>query len=128
MLCDKIFRVIPRGPVRVDAIFLAEVLRITHVRHQIEANVTGTSPTMKNISKPALMKLAFALPPKDKQVAMAGTLTNARAVAADLRRQAEEARAKGWTDFEVAIYAPENHVAIAAGRPGYNPSADIPNV
>jgi type I restriction enzyme S subunit len=54
MLCDKIFRVVPLDPSPVDPAFLTEVLRIPDVRRQIESNVTGTSPTMKNISKPAL--------------------------------------------------------------------------
>ena len=50
MLCDKIFRVVSREPAPVDTTFLMEILRISDVRRQIEANVTGTSPTMKNIS------------------------------------------------------------------------------
>ena len=65
MLCDKIFRVVPREPATISMMFLAEVLRIFSVRRQIEASVTGTSPTMKNISKPALMSLTFPLPPKE---------------------------------------------------------------
>ena len=91
MLCDKIFRVVSREPAPVDMKFLAEVLRISAVRRQIEANVTGTSPTMKNISKPALMSLTFPLPPKPEQVVMAKALA--------------DARAKAWMDFEAAIYA-----------------------
>ena len=70
MLCDKIFRAVEFRHDPVDTMFLTEVLRISDVRRQIEANVTGTSPTMKNISKPALMGLTFPLPPKDAQVAM----------------------------------------------------------
>ncbi|HZK92098.1 MAG TPA: hypothetical protein VFC56_18300 [Stellaceae bacterium] len=49
MLCDKIFRVIWRDPSPVLPEFITEVLRITEVRRQIEAKLTGTSPTMKNI-------------------------------------------------------------------------------
>ena len=47
MLCDKIFRVVPRESAPIDTMFLVEVLRISDVRRQIEASVTGTSPTMK---------------------------------------------------------------------------------
>ena len=104
MLCDKIFRVVSREPTPVDTTFLAEVLRISDVRRQIEANVTGTSPTMKNISKPALMGLTFPLPPKSEQLAMSKALTDARAKATDLRERAQNERAKAWTDFEAAVY------------------------
>ena len=108
MLCDKIFRVVSRGPMPVDATFLAEILRISDVRRQIEANVTGTSPTMKNISKPALMSLTFPFPPKPEQIVMAKALTDARTKAADLREKARKESAKAWTDFEAAVYAAED--------------------
>ena len=104
MLCDKIFRFVVRQPEPVDATFLKEILRISDVRRQIEANVTGTSPTMKNISKPALMGLTFPLPPKPEQITMAKALTDARAKAAGLRGQARKGRAQAWADFEAAIY------------------------
>ena len=108
MLCDKIFRVVSREPTPVDATFLAEILRISDVRRQIEANVTGTSPTMKNISKPALMSLTFPLPPKPEQTVMAKTLADARTKVADLREKARKERATAWTEFETAVYAVEN--------------------
>ena len=107
MLCDKIFRVVPSEPAPIDAAFLTEVLRISDVRRQIEANVTGTSPTMKNISKPALMNLTFPRPPKSEQIAMTKALTNACAKAAGLREQARKARAEAWMDFETAVYTAE---------------------
>ena len=108
MLCDKIFRVVSREPAPVDTAFLAGILRISDVRRQIEANVTGTSPTMKNISKPALMSLTFPLPPKSEQIVMAKALANARAKAVGLREEARKERAKAWTDFETAVYAAED--------------------
>ena len=108
MLCDKIFRVIPRRTSPIDMTFLTEILRITNVRQQIEANVTGTSPTMKNISKPALMDLAFPLPPKNEQVASTTVLDEARAKAAVLREQAKRERAQAWTTFEAAVYVAED--------------------
>ena len=114
MLCDKIFRFITCQPAPVDVAFLKESLRISDVRRQIEANVTGTSPTMKNVCKSALMGLTFPLPPKPEQIAMAKALTDALAKAADLREQARKACAQAWTDFEAAIYAVEDE-AEAAG-------------
>ena len=94
--------------------FLAEVLRISDVRHQIEANVSGTSPTMKNISKPALMGLTFPLPPKNEQVAMAIVLTEARINADNLREQARTMRITAWADFEAAVYAAESDAEVPA--------------
>ena len=108
MLCDKIFRVVSREPTPVDTAFLAEVLRISDVRRQIEANVTGTSPTMKNISKPALMGLTFPLPPKPEQIVMARTLADARTRATALREKARKERARAWTDFETAVCAADD--------------------
>lgn len=113
MLCDKIFRVVPRKPTPICLAFLAEILRISNVRRQIEANVTGTSPTMKNISKPALMDLKFPLPPKDEQADMVAALSGSRAAATALRERTSKTRAKAWADFETAIYAGENDFGAA---------------
>lgn len=62
MLCDKIFRVVFLKSSGVLPEFLAEVLKAPSVRQQIESSATGTSPTMRNISKPALLELTFPLP------------------------------------------------------------------
>lgn len=63
MLCDKLFRVVWQDVSPILPKYLDEVLKIPHLRWQIENNLTGASPTMKNISKPALMALQFPLPP-----------------------------------------------------------------
>ena len=67
MLCDKLFRVGWKRNSSILPKFLDEILKIPHLRWQIENNLTGASPTMKNISKPAIMSLKFPLPPLDKQ-------------------------------------------------------------
>ena len=108
MLCDKIFRVVPLDPAPVDPMFLTEVLRISDLRRQIESNVTGTSPTMKNISKPALLGLTFPLPPVPEQQKMVQALGDARTTATSLRTDAARIRAQAWTDFEAAVYAAED--------------------
>jgi type I restriction enzyme, S subunit len=108
MLCDKIFRVVPLDPMPVDPMFLTEVLRISDLRRQIESNVTGTSPTMKNISKPALLGLTFPLPPVPEQQKMVQALGDARTKAAKLRADAAEVRAHAWADFEAAVYPAED--------------------
>lgn len=109
MLCDKIFRVVPRDPSPVDPTFLSEVLRISDVRRQIESKVTGTSPTMKNISKPALLSLTFPLPPIKDQGRLVGDLSAARASASAQRQKAAAARAAAWSSFEASVYAAEDH-------------------
>ena len=67
MLCDKLFRVIWKQDSIILKEYLNEILKIPHLRWQIENNLTGASPTMKNISKPALMALQFPLPPLSVQ-------------------------------------------------------------
>lgn len=67
MLCDKLFRVIWKKHSPILPEYLDEVLKIPYLRWQIENNLTGASPTMKNISKPALLSLTFPLPSLPKQ-------------------------------------------------------------
>jgi len=67
MLCDKLFKVIWKQNSSVLPEYLNEILKIPHLRWQIENKLTGGSPTMKNISKPALLSLKFPLPPLEIQ-------------------------------------------------------------
>ncbi len=64
---DLIFRVIwkDNSPVRGD--YLATVLQTPILRAQIESSANGTSPTMKKVTKPALLNLEIPLPPLDVQ-------------------------------------------------------------
>ncbi len=114
MLCDKIFRVVMRTPSPIDGRFLLEVLRTSAVRIQIESKVTGTSPTMKNISKPSLLGLTFPLPPIKDQIALAIAVSNARNAASGYRARADDLRTKAWMDFERSIYAVANASAGSA--------------
>jgi len=68
MLCDKLFRIIWKNDSLILPEYLNEILKIPHLRWQIENKLTGASPTMKNISKPALMALQFPLPPLEIQL------------------------------------------------------------
>ena len=108
MICDLIFRVIFNEVSKIDPVFLATTLTTTNVRSQIESQRTGAAPMMQKITKSALMSLRLPLPPETEQVALRTTMANARAHAADLRKRAQEERAKAWTDFEAAVYAVEN--------------------
>jgi type I restriction enzyme S subunit len=71
LLCDKIFRVRWQYPSPLDPGYLDEVLKLPHLRQTIEAAATGSSPTMKNISKPALLALPIPQPPIEVQRALA---------------------------------------------------------
>lgn len=107
LLCDKIFRMVWRKKSSITPEFVTEVLRIGDVRRQIETKLTGTSPTMKNISKPSLLSLTFPLPPLDDQRALIKALDAGRADAARLRTEAIAARTNAWVAFEGAVYAAE---------------------
>ena len=110
MICDKIFRVIARTTAKIAPRFLADVLRIHHVRNQIEREFSTESGMMKNVSKPVLLLLNFPLPPIEDQIALTDTLATARAMATELREQAKATRSIAWTDFEAAVYTTEEAV------------------
>jgi type I restriction enzyme S subunit len=61
MLSDKTFRFVFREPQEVLPEYLEQVLKAPQLREQIERGASGTSPTMKNISKEKV--LALRLPP-----------------------------------------------------------------
>jgi type I restriction enzyme S subunit len=78
MMPDLIFRAVFRDESKIDPRYLAEVMRMPHLRHQIEAVATGTSPTMKKISKPGLLALRLPLPPIAIQKKLVAEVTAAR--------------------------------------------------
>lgn len=57
MLSDKIFRFIFRKDAPLERRYLNYVLKSPALRSQIEKKATGTSPTMKNISKEKVLRL-----------------------------------------------------------------------
>lgn len=108
MLCDKIFRVVFLRQSPIEPEFLVEVMKLPSVRQQIEAAVTGTSPTMKNISKPSLLDLTFALPQGQggmkTQCALISKLRAARERANGWRNDASAKRANAWAEFLNAVF------------------------
>lgn len=112
MLCDKIFRAVPFPGSPAHFEFLAAVLKTPSVREQIEGQLTGSSPSMKNISKPALLGLTFPMPSDlAVQTALVADLTASQAAAASRRGKAQTTRRDAWRAFEMAIYG-ENSVSI----------------
>ncbi|MEO6823251.1 MAG: hypothetical protein ABI167_00700 [Nitrosospira sp.] len=107
MLCDKLFRVKFREDGRLDRRFLAAVMKLPTVREQIETRLTGTSPTMKNISKSALLSLEFPVPDPDTQRALVKTLAEAEKTVTDIKTTARGYRQSAWTTFEAALFEPQ---------------------
>jgi type I restriction enzyme S subunit len=88
MICDKLFRVVWKKQSEILPEYLDEVLKIPHLRYQIENALTGTSPTMKNISKPSLLALQIPVPPLSDQKALVVKISAAREQAAAERAKA----------------------------------------
>lgn len=108
MLCDKIFRVVFLKDSPIDPDFLVEVMKLPSVRQQIEAAATGTSPTMKNISKPSLLDLTFAVPQGldglKIQRKLVSKLRAERESSAGRRKEAGALRAAAWSNFLNAVF------------------------
>lgn len=117
LLCDKLFRAVFRPKSPIEPRFLAIVLRLHSVRAQIVREFSTESGMMKNVSKPVLLSLTFPLPPLDEQRALIKALDAGRADAARLRAEAITARAKAWSEFELAIYDTEPIVVARATVP-----------
>jgi type I restriction enzyme S subunit len=106
LLCDKLFRVVFQSNSPITAGFLNEVMKLGAVRQQIESQVTGTSPTMKNISKPSLLDITFPLPPDTRdQSRLVDNLAKARDKARQRLLKASAARATAWQDFINSIFS-----------------------
>jgi type I restriction enzyme S subunit len=103
MLCDKLFRVIWKQDSTILPEYLNEILKIPHLRWQIENNLTGASPTMKNISKPALMALQFPLPPLDIQEEIISEIEEKRKEASALQNDAKVSQKQAEVEIERMI-------------------------
>jgi type I restriction enzyme S subunit len=111
MLCDKIFRVRFRSDSKLLPRFLAEAMKLHSVREQIESRLTGTSPTMKNISKPSLLGLEFPLPDIEVQEQLVEGVVSARAIAVAKRLEATTLRQSAWAAFESALFTAAEETA-----------------
>ena len=103
LLCDKIFRVVFRPDHPILPEYLAEVMKLPHLRRQIESSVTGSSPTMQNITKPALLALRFPLPSLDVQRELAGRIAAARGEIVAGRAEATRLAAETAREVEAMI-------------------------
>lgn len=67
LLSDKVFRFHFREGREIDLVFLDYLLKSPIVRSQIEVMATGTSPTMKNISKAKVLSIKVPSYPLEEQ-------------------------------------------------------------
>lgn len=104
LLCDKIFRVRFQPDSQLLPHFLAEAMKLRSVREHIESRLTGTSPTMKNISKPALLDVRFPLPDLATQQRIVDDIGASRVSAAAKRTAAATLRQSAWATFEAALF------------------------
>jgi len=88
MLCDKLFRVIWKKQSEMMPEYLDEVMKTPHLRFQIENALTGSSPTMKNISKPSLLALKLPVPSLAVQKSLIESIKSIRIQAAEERGKA----------------------------------------
>ena len=103
MMPDLIFRAVFYPDSKILPAYLAEVMRISHLRYQIEQAATGTSPTMKKVTKPSLFALRLPLPPLDVQRALVDAMGAARAEAARERTEAAALAARAAADLEARL-------------------------
>lgn len=104
ILCDKIFRVRFRSDSQLLPRFLAEVMKLHSVREHIESRLTGTSPTMKNISKPALLDIRFPLPEPETQQHLVDGIASSREISIAKHTEAAALRKSAWAAFEAALF------------------------
>jgi type I restriction enzyme S subunit len=81
-------------------------MKLPTVREQIETRLTGTSPTMKNISKPALLELLFPVPDPATQAALMDLMAQKAKASKASALEASELRRAAWAAFEVALFQP----------------------
>jgi len=63
LLPDKLWRFVWKEPRAVEPLFIQCLLQTSSVRRELGKRATGTSGSMKNISKPKLMTLVVPVPP-----------------------------------------------------------------
>lgn len=91
MLCDKIFRFrfLDDGPISPE--YLDQVLKSPQLRDQIERAATGTSSTMKNISKAKILALRIPVPSVAQQRSIASAMRVTEAKLRDSENSFEHA-------------------------------------
>jgi len=90
LLCDKTWRLNPTD--QVDPDWLVAVLKLANTRRQIEASATGTSDSMKNISKRDFLNVRVPVPTHTEQCRISAVLRLADYAVEKMRVELETAR------------------------------------
>lgn len=67
LLPDKLWRLVWKEPKIVEPLFIWRLFQTTSMRRELGKRATGTSGSMKNISKPKLLTLNVPIPPLELQ-------------------------------------------------------------
>jgi type I restriction enzyme S subunit len=94
MLSDKVFRFNFEEDVPINHRFLDYVLKSPALRKQIQKGSTGTSPTMKNISKEKVLNLLIPSKDMQEQMRIAFILDDLQSKLDALKRHQAETSAK----------------------------------
>ncbi len=103
MLPDLIFRAVFKEKGPVLPAYLAAVMASPHLRHQIEQSATGTSPTMKKVTKGGLLALRLPLPPLAVQRELVKAMSAARAESARERAAAGTLATRAAAELEARL-------------------------
>lgn len=74
-LCDKLWQTVPRKNIQYDSKWLAYLLGSSFTRNRLSALASGTSGSMKNISKDTLINLTIHIPSFTEQKKIAKILS-----------------------------------------------------
>jgi type I restriction enzyme S subunit len=85
LLSDKIWRFIWREPLKVEPLFVWFLFRNRAFRDELVKGATGTSGSMKNISKEKMLSMPIVLPPLELQQGFALQIEELEAVKARAR-------------------------------------------
>jgi len=100
LLPDKLWRMKLRRAAEVNANYLLHILQLPHIRRIIGELATGTSGSMKNISKDKAGTIPIMLPPHGQQEAFAEVVHRVER----LRAQQHEAERQGEHLFQTLLH------------------------
>jgi len=89
-----------------EGAYLAEMITLPPLRQQIEAAITGSSPTMQNITKTSLLAPRLPVPTAAEQRTLVKALTESREQAARLRAQTDNVSKRTAAEVEGMVMGP----------------------
>ena len=81
ILPDKIWRFVWRRPLKASPLYVHALFNHPAIRHEMGRRASGTSGSMKNITKPKVLSMQVPLPPLDRQREFQRRVEKARTIA-----------------------------------------------